>query len=82
MARTGTNHKGGRPTKAEEAGLSVKLDKHIPTKVALTQLFNQISEGNMKAIELYLAYRFGKPAKELIIDAKITNEIQQIILKE
>ena len=58
-------NKGGRPPKADEIKLIEKLDKHIDSDMVFDKLEGLCSQNNMKAIELYLAYRYGKPKQSI-----------------
>lgn len=66
LSNMGSNHGGkrqgaGRPSKAEEFKLIEKLDAVKSPKWVIDRLFDHIEEGNFKAVELYMGYRFGKP---------------------
>lgn len=63
-----TKGKAGRKPKAQEIELIEALDKHINKDEVLRVLHKLVIDGDMKAINLYMNYRFGKP--------KETKEIQ------
>jgi len=54
-------NKGGRPSKAEEFKLIERLDSKKSPDWVLNILFDHIEDGNFKAVELYMGYRYGKP---------------------
>jgi len=54
-------NKGGRPSKAEEFKLVEKLDSIIDPTFAIEKMFQHITGGSEKMLELYMGYRFGKP---------------------
>lgn len=62
--RGGARPGAGRKSRAEELGLIHLLDRHFPVKdraEVLTVLCSKAKDGDMRAIELILAYTFGKP---------------------
>lgn len=65
----------GAPTKADQLGLAERLDKIIPIDDVLEQIAGEINLGNMKAIELWMHYYFGKPKEtvKLDTDLKVTS---------
>ena len=76
MTKKKTNRRGGkregagRPTKVNELALVEQLS--VFDTVAQTKLFELIKDGNMKALQLFYAYRYGKPRETK--DVKIINE--------
>lgn len=52
-------NKGGRPPKSDESALIEKLK--VYDDKAQAKLFELIDEGDYKAIQLFYAYRYGKP---------------------
>jgi len=70
--RYNKGHKGvsGRKTRKQEKALIEKLSKY-DTK-AQNQLFKLIDKGDMRALTLFYAYRYGKPVETK--DVKITQE--------
>lgn len=69
----------GRPTKADELGLSDKLDKIKPITEVLEILGQQIESGNQKALELWLNYYYGKPKQSMEIDTDFKIEALKIV---
>lgn len=59
----GGHKTAGRKSKSEEFKLIEKLDSIKTPKWVLDRLFEHIEEGNFKAVELYMGYRFGKPTQ-------------------
>ena len=68
MARAGTNHKGGRPPKAKEKQVinlvSPYIENAISTVIDILENSTRDSD-RLKAAELLLAYRFGKPRTQI-----------------
>jgi hypothetical protein len=54
-------NKGGRPSKAEEMLLIELLNTHIDKDEVILKLKEFIDADNLKALEIYLAYMYGKP---------------------
>lgn len=65
----------GRPKKAEENKLIERLDAIIDSDVVIQKLLELSVDGDMRAIKLYMEYRFGKP-KETVHN---THEVHQSI---
>ena len=63
--RGGARAGSGRKSKAEELGLQGKLDKIIDSDKAIKALHKEMLDGNMKAIEMYFHYYYGRPTKEV-----------------
>lgn len=61
----GGHKTAGRKSKAEEFKLIEKLDKYINQQKVFETLGNLIEEGNLKAVEIYLNYYFGKPTEKV-----------------
>lgn len=51
----------GRPTKTDESQLIEQLDKIIDKEQVIKVLHGLVIDGDMKAVTLYMNYRFGKP---------------------
>lgn len=60
-----TKGKAGRPPKAEELRIAETMDNILSSDVVLEKLSKLVNEGNLKAIELWLAYRVGKPQQKI-----------------
>ena len=54
----------GRKPKAEELKLIEKLDNIIEKDEPIRQMLKLIKEGDFRAIQLYLNYRYGKPKEK------------------
>lgn len=64
--RNNGGHKtAGRKSKAEEYKLIEKLDKYIDQQEVFEKLGELISKGQLKAIEIYLNYYFGRPTEKV-----------------
>ncbi len=76
MMKKKTNRRGGkrvgagRKTKVNELALVEQLT--VYDKLAQDKLVELMNEGNMKALQLFYAYRYGKPRETK--DVKIINE--------
>ncbi len=68
--RGGARKGAGRPTKVNELALVEQLSVFDAT--AQAKLFELLKGGNMKALQLFYAYRYGKPRETK--DVKIINE--------
>ena len=68
--RGGARKGAGRPTKVNELALVEQLS--VFDEVAQAKLFELITGGNMKALQLFYAYRYGKPKETK--DIKVINE--------
>jgi hypothetical protein len=65
----GARQGAGRKPKADEAKLVERLDAIIDSNEALTQLGKLVAKGDMRAIQLYLSYRYGKPKESMDINS-------------
>ena len=70
----GGHKTAGRKPKAQEIELIEALDKHIDKDEALKVLHKLVIEGDMKAVTLYMNYRFGKPKETKDIKVELDNE--------
>jgi len=73
MSKAGGKREGaGRKSKAEEMLLIERLNKHIDQDDAILKLKSLVDEGDFKAIQLYMAYMYGKPkeTKDITINAE------------
>ena len=61
--------KGGRPSKAAEYKLIERLDAIIDKDEALAKLGELVTKGDMRALQLYLSYRYGKPKESVDINS-------------
>ena len=61
----GGHKTAGRKSKAEEFKLIEKLDKYIDQQSVFETLGDLIRDGNLKAVEIYLNYYFGKPTEKV-----------------
>jgi len=57
----GARQGAGRKSKAQEKELIEKLDNIIDKEEVLKKLKELINEGDMRALNLYMGYRYGKP---------------------
>jgi len=56
------NAKGhGRPKRSDEQQLIERLDNLIDSDEAINTLGRLVKKGDMRAIQLYFNYRYGKP---------------------
>ena len=63
--RGGKREGSGRKPKADEVKLIETLDNKIDRSFVFDKLRSLIEKGNMRAIEVYLGYRFGKPKESM-----------------
>lgn len=59
----------GRKPKSEEIKLIEALDKHIDQEEVFDKLHGLIEEGNIRAIQLYMNYRHGKPKENVTLSS-------------
>jgi hypothetical protein len=72
----------GRPKGAENKStqaIAEALDTGIDLDSAILKLKELIDEGNLNAIKLYFAYRFGKPREMVVIEIP---EVKQFVIVE
>lgn len=60
---------GGRPPKADEIKLIERLDAIIDKDEAISKLGELVAKGDMRAVQLYLSYRYGKPKESVDINS-------------
>ena len=65
----GARQGAGRKPKADEAKLVERLDAIIDSDTALAKLGELVAKGDMRAIQLYLSYRYGKPKESMDINS-------------
>ena len=68
----GGHKNSGRKSKAEEMQLIELLNTHIDKDSVIKKLKEFIDADNLKALEIYLAYMYGKPKETK--DVTITQE--------
>ena len=66
--RGGSRQGAGRKPKAQEQKLIERLDAIIDKDEALSKLGELVAKGDMRAVQLYLSYRYGKPKEMQQID--------------
>lgn len=57
----GARQGAGRKPKAQEKELIEKLDNIIDKEEVIKKLKELIGEGDIRALNLYMGYRYGKP---------------------
>tara|TARA_R110000868_G_scaffold403428_1_gene680699 strand:+ start:596 stop:838 length:243 start_codon:yes stop_codon:yes gene_type:complete len=70
--RGGKREGAGRKSKAEEMQLIELLNTHIDKDSVILKLKEFIEDDNLKALEIYMAYMYGKPKETK--DVTITSE--------
>lgn len=65
----GAREGAGRKPKSDELKLVEALDKHIDQEHVFDKLEGLIQEGNIRAIQLYMNYRFGKPKENVTLSS-------------
>lgn len=77
----GAREGAGRKPKADEIKLIEALDEHIDNQKVFDTLSGLIEEGNIRAIQLYMNYRYGKPKENVTINSDSFNINFRDILK-
>jgi hypothetical protein len=62
-------NKGGRPPKADEIKLIERLDAIIDKDEAVGKLGELVTKGDIRALQLYLSYRYGKPKESIDLNS-------------
>ena len=62
-------NKGGRPAKADELKLIERLDSIIDKDEAVGKLGELVTKGDIRALQLYLSYRYGKPKESIDLNS-------------
>jgi len=65
----GAREGAGRKPKAQEQKLIERLDAIIDSDEALSQLGKLVAKGDLRAIQLYLSYRYGKPKESIDLNS-------------
>jgi len=65
----GAREGAGRKPKAQEQKLIERLDAIIDSDEALNQLGKLVAKGDLRAIQLYLSYRYGKPKESIDLNS-------------
>jgi len=65
----GARQGAGRKTKQQENKLKKRLDEKINKDEALSKLGELVAKGDMRAVQLYLSYRYGKPKESVDINS-------------
>jgi len=66
----GARQGAGRKPKADEKKLIERLDNIIDSDVALAKLGELVAKGDLRAIQTYLSYRYGKPKESVDITSE------------
>jgi len=67
--RGGRRLGSGRKPKTDELKLVEKLDNVIDNEIALKKLGELIVKGDIRAIQIYFNYRYGKPKEKIDINS-------------
>jgi hypothetical protein len=81
MSAGGAREGAGRKPKADEVKLIEALDRHIDSERVFGILQGLIDEGNIKAIQIYLDRRYGKPKESVTVNSENFNINFRDILK-
>jgi len=65
----GGHKTAGRKPKSDELKLVEALDKHIDQEEVYKMLQKLIKDGNIRAIQLYMNYRHGKPKENVTLSS-------------
>jgi hypothetical protein len=71
----GIKGKAGRKPKAEEVQIIEKMDAALAPSEAWEALANRVAKGDVQAIKLWLAYRYGQPKQDVKLsgDGSVVN---------
>ena len=64
-------NRNGAPSKSDILGLAERLDRIIPIDQILVKISEEAKTGNLKALELWMHYYFGKPKETLKLDGSL-----------
>ena len=65
----GARKGAGRPAKADEVKLIERLDSIIDKDEAVGKLGELVNKGDIRALQLYLSYRYGKPKESIDLNS-------------
>ena len=65
----GAREGAGRKTKSQEKKLIERLDNIIDKDEAIGKLGELVAKGDIRAIQAYLSYRYGKPKESVDINS-------------
>ena len=65
----GVRKGAGRPAKADEVKLIERLDAIIDKDEALSKLGELVAKSDIRALQLYLSYRYGKPKESIDLNS-------------
>jgi hypothetical protein len=65
----GARQGAGRPPKADEIKLIERLDAIIDKDEAVGKLGELVTKGDIRALQLYLSYRYGKPKESIDLNS-------------
>ncbi len=74
-----TKGKAGRKPKADEIKMIESMDKALVPQDAWNRLASLVKQGEVQAIKLWLAYRFGQPKQQVNLDG---GSMIQVVLPE
>ncbi len=65
----GAREGAGRKPKAQEQKLIERLDAMIDKDIAVGKLGELVVKGDIRALQLYLSYRYGKPKESIDLNS-------------
>ena len=65
----GARKGAGRPAKADEVKLIERLDSIIDKDEAVGKLGELVAKADIRALQLYLSYRYGKPKESIDLNS-------------
>ncbi len=65
----GARKGAGRKPKADEVKLIERLDSIIDKDEAVGKLGELVTKGDIRALQLYLSYRYGKPKESIDLNS-------------
>lgn len=74
----GIREGAGRKPKETEIQLIETLDRHINPNKVFDTLEGLVNEGNIRAIQIYMNYRFGKPKETVEMNIREPRPIIQV----
>lgn len=66
--KPGENRNQGRKSKNEEQRLMDLIESAYPSKKVIKKLGELCEKGNVRALQIYMNYRFGKPHEHITLD--------------
>ena len=65
----GARNGAGRKPKVDELKLAEKLDNLIDSDIVVKKLGELVAKGDIRALQLYFNYRYGRPKEKIDINS-------------